>query len=63
MIQIVFTILIIAVAVFFGLRSIWQIFFPKKGSINNHCCSGHCAGCSLSQSGAAKITYKSLKVN
>ena len=61
MIQTVFTILIIIVAVFFGLRSIWRIFFPKKGLANNAGCSGHCAGCSLSQNNAAKITFKPLQ--
>ncbi|MCD6366834.1 MAG: FeoB-associated Cys-rich membrane protein [Bacteroidales bacterium] len=58
-----FTILIIVAAVFFGLRSVWRIFFPKKGSVNNYGCSGHCAGCLLSQNNAAKIVFKPVKID
>lgn len=59
----IITILIITVAVFFGIKKLYRLVVPAKNQANTFGCMGNCGTCRMAKNNGAKIVFKSMKVD
>ncbi len=62
MIQMIFTILIIVAAVFFWVKKLYFVVFPKRSEGKMVGCAGGCSACSMHQKDSVKIVFKPFNV-